>query len=91
MIVDHGSDIPPYRQIADYLREQILSGKIAPRQQLPSIRTLTQEYGVARTTAHKALHALVNDGLARVEKGWGVFVLPVADRPTMTDRGLADH
>jgi DNA-binding GntR family transcriptional regulator len=81
MIVDHGSDIPPYRQIANYLREQILSGKIAARQQLPSIRTLTQEYGVARTTAQKALRALVNDGLARVEKGWGVFVLPEEDRP----------
>ena len=35
---------------------------------------------MARTTAQKALRALVNDGLARVEKGWGVFVLPEEDR-----------
>jgi GntR family transcriptional regulator len=76
MIVDHASDIPPFRQIADFLRGQILSGEIAPRQPLPSIRRLTEEYGVARTTAQKALRTLVREGLARVEPGWGVFVVP---------------
>jgi len=36
---------------------------------------------VARTTAQKALHVLVNEGLARVEPGWGVFVVPEDQRP----------
>lgn len=72
--VDHDSNVPPYRQIAAVLRRQIESGEIRQRQRLPSIATLVQEYGVARTTAAKALKVLVDEGLAEVVPGWGTYV-----------------
>lgn len=72
--VDHDSNVPPYRQVAAILRERIRSGELRPRQRLPSIAALVQEYGIARTTAAKALRVLVDEGLAEVVPGWGTYV-----------------
>jgi len=67
--------VPPYRQVAAILRARIESGDIAPTQRLPSIAGLVQEYGIARTTAAKALKMLVDEGLAEVVPGWGTYVI----------------
>ena len=72
--VDHDSNVPPYRQVAAILRERIGSGELGPHQRLPSIAGLVQEYGIARTTAAKALRVLVDEGLAEVVPGWGTYV-----------------
>lgn len=80
MSVDHGSAEPPYRQVAAILRERITSGELAPGAAVPSVRTLQQEYGIAQTTARKALKVLVDEGLARIVPGWGTFVVPPAER-----------
>jgi DNA-binding transcriptional MocR family regulator len=47
--VDHGSPVPPYRQVANELRARIESGDLAPGARVPSITTLMQEYGIAAT------------------------------------------
>lgn len=72
--VDHDSHVPPYRQVAAILRGWIESGELGPHQRLPSIAALVQEYGIARTTAAKALKVLVDEGLAEVVAGWGTYV-----------------
>ena len=74
MGVDHESNVPPYLQVAAILRARIESGELAPKQRLPSIAGLVQEYGIARTTASKALRVLVDEGLAEVVQGWGTYV-----------------
>ena len=60
--------------MAGILRARIESGELAPKQRLPSIAGLVQEYGIARTTAAKALKVLVDEGLAEVVPGWGTYV-----------------
>jgi DNA-binding GntR family transcriptional regulator len=72
--VDHASAVPPYRQIAAILRARIKSGDLAPGAAVPSVRTIQQEYGVAQTTARKAIRVLVDEGLAEIVTGWGTFV-----------------
>ena len=73
-MVDHGSPIAPYRQVAAILRGRIERGELAPGQRLPSITGLVQEYGIARTTAGKALQLLVSEGLAEISLGMGAYV-----------------
>lgn len=73
-MVDHGSAIAPYRQIAAILRARIESGEYQPGQRLPSIATLMQEYGVAHLTANKALRLLVDEGVAELSPGRGFYV-----------------
>ena len=73
--VDRGSAVPPYQQIAADLRARIESGEIQPGSALPSVSQIVGEYGVAKLTAQKALRLLVADGLARMVRGWGTFVV----------------
>ena len=73
-MVDHGSPVAPYRQIAAILRQRIESGEYSPGSRLPSINDLMGEYGVAHLTANKALRLLVTDGLAMLSAGRGYYV-----------------
>jgi DNA-binding GntR family transcriptional regulator len=72
-MVNHGSAVAPYRQIAQILRERIESGEYEPGQRLPSIKDLMDEYGVAHLTANKALRVLVAEGLAVLSPGRGYY------------------
>lgn len=72
--------IPPWMQVRDALKERILSGDLAPGAMVPSIVTLHQEYGIAKTTARKVLAALKEEGLIKVTPGWGSFVTEGQER-----------
>ncbi len=76
MTIDHFSDEPRYLQVAALLRAMIESGEIGPREPLPSIKTSTQRYEVAKGTAEKALNVLRTEGLVRTVPGRGVYVIP---------------
>jgi GntR family transcriptional regulator len=73
MPVVRDSAVPPYLQIAAEIRGRIQAGDIPPGGMLPSVSQIQGEYGVAKITAQKALRVLVEEGLARVVKGWGTF------------------
>jgi GntR family transcriptional regulator len=73
-VISYESAVAPYRQVAAILRERIGAGQYAPGTRLPSINDLVQEFGVARTTAGKALRLLVTDGLAEISQGMGFYV-----------------
>jgi DNA-binding GntR family transcriptional regulator len=75
--IDRNSSVPPSRQVAAWLAEDIRAGVYAPGQRLPSIADLVGEYGIARDTALKAQRVLIADGLAVNSPGMGLFV---ADR-----------
>jgi DNA-binding GntR family transcriptional regulator len=72
--IDKDSPVPPYRQVAAILRAQIEAGELPPGRRLPSIASLVQAYGIARTTAAKALRVLIDEGLAEVSPGMGTYV-----------------
>lgn len=76
MSIDHLGEQPVYLQLAAILREMIESGEIAPRNPVPSISTLSQQYAVAKGTAEKALAVLRAEGLVRTVPGRGVYVIP---------------
>jgi DNA-binding GntR family transcriptional regulator len=61
-------------RIAASLRQRIASGDLKAGQPAPSIKTLTQDHGVARQTAAKALHMLETEGLVRRIPGLGYYV-----------------
>ena len=61
-------------EVANKIREQILSGKLSPDQQLPTESELTRTFGVGRSTLREAVKVLVHSGLIRVQQGVGMFV-----------------
>jgi DNA-binding GntR family transcriptional regulator len=65
---------PPYLAIAAAVREKILSGELAPGDQVPSMHDLAEQFGVTRGTALRALKVLKEEGLTETSPGWGTFV-----------------
>lgn len=69
---------PAYRQVADALRDDIHSGKLAEGDQLPSYAALQERFDVSITVARAAVAELRTDGLVATAQGKGGFVLPGA-------------
>jgi len=70
--------IPLYYQIMRDLKEQIVSGRLCPGDQLPSEAELTRHFGVSRVVIRRALLILHEQGLIVKIKGKGTFVAPSA-------------
>ena len=71
-----------YEQVADQLRELIVSGRLAQGERLPTETLLSAEVGVSRATVREALRLLAAQGLIRTTKGasGGSFVtMPSVD------------
>lgn len=73
-MIDREGPVPPYRQIAETLRQRIVSGKIPPGRRIPSLVELEAEFEVARDTLRKAVQVLKDEGLVETVRGMGVYV-----------------
>ena len=60
-----------YEQVADQLRELIVSGRLAQGERLPTETLLSAEVGVSRATVREALRLLAAQSLIRTAKGAG--------------------
>jgi GntR family transcriptional regulator len=70
-----------YRQLADVIRAQILTGELKPGQRLPSEPELAEEYDVARNTVRLTFGLLRAEGLVYTGRGRGTFVQDPAAVP----------
>jgi GntR family transcriptional regulator len=61
-------------RIAAIVRQGVSEGRWRPGDPVPSITTLSQEHGVARQTAAKALRLLEDEGLLTRVPGLGYYV-----------------
>jgi GntR family transcriptional regulator len=75
---------PLYRQIADDLRQQIESGKIARGQQLETEADLRKRYQASRNTVRDAIKWLTSLGLVESRAGQGTFVAEMIE-PFVTE------
>ncbi|MFG3709235.1 GntR family transcriptional regulator [Micromonospora sp. NPDC047670] len=75
-MINPGSGVPAWRQLADAIRDRIARGAYPPGSRLPSETHLGQEFGLGRTTVRRAVAALRADGLVLVRHGWGTQVRP---------------
>jgi GntR family transcriptional regulator len=83
MNIDRTDPRPPFRQIADQLRDAIHRQEFRPGDRLPSERELVERYGTAHATVRQALALLVSEGLVLPQQGRGVFV---RERPPLVHR-----
>ncbi|MGV3722123.1 MAG: GntR family transcriptional regulator [Actinomycetota bacterium] len=62
-----------FNAIADSLRRALLAGDVTPGEQLSPIGEMARQYGATAITVRRALRALEEEGLVRVEHGVGTF------------------
>lgn len=65
---------PQYKIIADQVATAIRSGSLRPGTQLPTVRALMREHGIALATAARVYRVLESMGLVVGEMGRGTFV-----------------
>jgi GntR family transcriptional regulator len=73
-MIDRQTPIPLYFQMAEDIRQKILSGDYLDGAKLPSEQELCKAYGVSRSVVRQALQSLSRDGLIATERGRGAFV-----------------
>jgi GntR family transcriptional regulator len=72
--IDPLGPVPPYRQIAAFIKRGIVSGQYAPNTRIPTESELVDTYEVARSTARRAIAALREEGLVYTVPARGTYV-----------------
>jgi GntR family transcriptional regulator len=72
-VITRDGPVAPWRQVFELYRQRIETGELPPGARLPSIRGMSQEFGIAGTTAQKVIAALKADGLV-VTSPMGTYV-----------------
>ena len=76
IILSNASGKPIYEQIADQVKEQIMSGALSAGDALPSMRLLAKELRISVITTKRAYEELERDGFLENVPGKGCFVAP---------------
>jgi len=74
ILIRNTSEAPIYEQIFTQIREQILSGELAPGTPLPSIRALAKDLRISVITTKRAYDELERAGFLVTVAGKGSFV-----------------
>lgn len=74
MKILQNSGEPIYQQIANQFRADILAGKFAQGEYLPSIRGLAKDLKISVITTMKAYEQLTEEGLVTAVQGKGFYV-----------------
>jgi DNA-binding FadR family transcriptional regulator len=63
--------VKAYEEVAERLRERVVSGELPPGARLPNEAVLAQDFAVSRATVREALRSLAAQSLIRTAKGAG--------------------
>lgn len=74
--IDPDSPIPLYFQLKTFLLQQILSGRYAAGDRLPTEHEICERLGASRTPVHRALAELAEEGVIIRRPRLGTFVNP---------------
>jgi DNA-binding transcriptional regulator YhcF (GntR family) len=89
LVIDRDDELPVGVQLAWKLRGAIASGRLAPGDQLPSVRELAAASGVNVNTARAVYGKLERDGLISTQHGLGTFVAAAAESSSEVERVAA--
>ncbi|HZN71106.1 MAG TPA: GntR family transcriptional regulator [Micromonosporaceae bacterium] len=80
------SKVATYMQLVQQVRQALRLGRLAPGDQLPSVREVSESLAINPNTVLKAYRELELEGLVEARAGLGTFV-----RPSRADRTLAQQ
>ena len=81
LMLNPASDTPLYQQLYESLRRSIERGHLTTNEKLPSIRKLSEDLRLSRTTVEMAYQQLCVEGYVRARPQSGFFVEAGAIRP----------
>ena len=85
-VLDPGSPVPLYAQLAEAIRYRIATGALPAGAPLPPLREAAVQWGVNLHTVRHAYDVLARQGLVQTTAPFGSVVAPDADSPDDVDR-----
>lgn len=73
--LDFRSGVPIYVQIVEQVQQLLISGKLRPGDQLPTVRQLASDIRVNFNTVARAYRMLDEAGLISTQQGRGTYIL----------------
>ncbi|HEX2874412.1 MAG TPA: GntR family transcriptional regulator [Polyangiaceae bacterium] len=86
-MLNPGSPLPLYQQLAELLSREIASGGLEPGGRLPSEPELARQHRIGRPTVRQATELLVQRGLIERRRGSGTFVRATPKRVDLFSLG----
>ena len=80
LVLDHSSPVPPYEQVRSQIAAAIDDGSLQPAAQLPTVRRLARDLGLAVNTVARAYRELEMAGLIETRGRQGSFVAGAASQ-----------
>jgi GntR family transcriptional regulator len=77
---------PIYQQIADKIKDDVLSGTLREDEQVMSTNQYAAYYRINPATAAKGFHQLIDEGILYKRRGIGMFVSPDARERLLKQR-----
>jgi GntR family transcriptional regulator / MocR family aminotransferase len=79
---------PMYIQLANYIKQEILSGRIKPQEKLPSKRNLSNYLGLSLNTIQSAYEQLCAEGYVDSKPRKGLYVTTIDNDLILNQRSL---
>jgi GntR family transcriptional regulator len=73
-MINFDQKTPIYQQLADSIRQDILSGALKEGEAIPSVRQISVDYELNPQTVLNATQLLIQEGLLEKRRGLGMFV-----------------
>lgn len=77
--LDMKSGVYLYEQIYQYIKNEIVEGKLSEKERLPSTRALAEHLQIARSTVELAYEQLVSEGYIEAKPYKGYFVCSIGE------------
>lgn len=83
-----GAKAPLYEKIYEYIKNEIIDGKISKGEKLPSTRLLAEQLSVSRSTIEMAYNQLLAEGYIQSEACRGHFVCDISELYRLEQKGV---
>jgi GntR family transcriptional regulator len=91
LLVDTTSAVPAFEQLRQQIETQVADGTLPPGTQLPTVRRLAADLGLAPNTVARTYRELEQSGLVRTAGRRGTVVAEPAPDPTAEARRTTDR
>jgi GntR family transcriptional regulator len=85
------SNLPPYVQLVEQVRQALLNGVLRPGDRLPTVKEVVGSLAINPNTVLKAYRDLEREGLVEGRQGVGTFVMRRPDGPPPREQAALKH
>jgi DNA-binding transcriptional regulator YhcF (GntR family) len=89
MKIEFSPNIPIYVQVMEYIKKEIVTGRLAPGDKIPAVRELAGELQVNPNTIQRTFQELELEGISETRRGTGRFVTMDEEKITEIRKEMA--